>query len=107
MEQKLEELSKKLEQALHVMNRDSLYRDKGSAGMSISMTCKWHDGLPKTVTWTSGYPDESLEDILYGVYTCLIGLTWIPKSVLEGMREFAEDRLPEENYSEEDESEED
>lgn len=45
-------------------------------------------------TWESPYFDAPLEDILERFYGCCIAHGWQPITILEGLKEFAEDRLP-------------
>ncbi|MBP5724826.1 MAG: hypothetical protein J6X18_14785 [Bacteroidales bacterium] len=45
------------------------------------------------ISWESPYTDASMEDLLYAFYGLCVGATWLPKTVLENMRDFAEEHL--------------
>jgi hypothetical protein len=47
-----------------------------------------------TVSWEHDFRDASLETVLDGVCTCLIGLGWERDSILQSMENYAYDRLP-------------
>lgn len=46
-----------------------------------------------TSAWESPYFDVPLEDILEGFYGCCISQGWLPITLLNGMREFVNDRI--------------
>ena len=64
-------------------------------GTELKMSVAWKGEKPTTVTYRSEYPDETLESIIHGFYTCLIGHTWAPETVIQGMKDFVEARLEE------------
>jgi len=51
----------------------------------------------KKVVWEIPYNDANLDDWLQGFLTCMVGITFNEKQVLRGMKEFAEERLSDEN----------
>ena len=51
----------------------------------------------KKVVWEIPYNDANLDDWLHGFLTCMVGITFNEQQVLRGMKEFAEERLPDEN----------
>lgn len=57
----------------------------------ITMTIKWSDEPATEVSYKLGYADTTLEDMLHGVVTCLIGLTWSNETILQGMRKYIEE----------------
>ena len=44
-------------------------------------------------TWESDRDDHSIDEVLNGFMGTLIAQTWLPITVLEGMRDFAQDQL--------------
>ena len=44
-------------------------------------------------SYESPYADASMEDLLYAFYGLCVAATWLPKTVLENMRDFAEEHL--------------
>jgi hypothetical protein len=65
--------------------------DRKEAYTEIIMSNKWPGDPPFVITYKSGYADESLDNILHGVVTCLIGLTWSKKNIIQGMRKYIEE----------------
>lgn len=65
--------------------------NRKEAYTEIIISNKWPNDPPLVVTYKSGYADESLENILHGVVTCLTGLTWSKESIIKGMREYIEE----------------
>lgn len=64
---------------------------KNEAYTEITMSNKWPDDPPMVVTYKSGYADETIENVLHGIVTCLIGLTWSKETIIKGMREYIEE----------------
>lgn len=62
-------------------------------GVKLTLSVRWPDELGKQTEWYSEYPDATLEDILTGVVACLTGATFIPETIYQGMKEFAESNL--------------
>lgn len=50
------------------------------------------------VSWEVPYSDSQVQDLCQAFYSLLIGVTYSPETVLEGMKSFAEERLPEEEF---------
>lgn len=50
----------------------------------------------KKITWEIPYNDANLDDWIHGFITCMVGITFNEQQVLRGMKEYAEERLPEE-----------
>lgn len=44
-------------------------------------------------TWETGRDDHSIDEVLNGFMGTLVAQTWLPITVLEGMRDFAEEQL--------------
>lgn len=44
-------------------------------------------------TWETDRNDHSIDEVLNGFMGTLIAQTWLPITVLEGMKDFAEDQL--------------
>ena len=63
------------------------------------ITVENNEIVEKKITWEIPYNDANLDDWLQGFLTCMIGITFSENQVLEGMKEFAEERLPEENFN--------
>lgn len=38
--------------------------------------------------------DASMEDMVHAFYTACVGITFLPETILEGMRDYAESNLP-------------
>lgn len=55
----------------------------------------------KKIVWEIPYNDATLDDWLQGFLACMVGITFSETTVLKGMLEFAEERLPAENDCEE------
>ena len=45
------------------------------------------------IYWESPYSNASMEDLLYAFYGLCVAATWLPKTVLENMQDFAEEHL--------------
>lgn len=54
----------------------------------------------KKIIWEIPYNDANLEDWIHGFVTCMVGITFNENQVLEGMREYVNERLPEKYYEE-------
>lgn len=63
------------------------------------ITVENNEIVEKKITWEIPYNDTNLDDWLQGFLTCMIGITFNETQVLEGMKAFAEERLPEENFN--------
>jgi hypothetical protein len=48
----------------------------------------------KKIVWEIPYNDATLDDWLHGFLTCMVGITFSEETVLRGMRDFVEERLP-------------
>ena len=58
-------------------------------GTVVAASCRWPDDPHGNMTiWKSEAPDANLQDIIHGFYTTLIGLTFSPQTVINGMAEF-------------------
>lgn len=66
------------------------------------ITVENNEIVEKKITWEIPYNDTNLDDWLQGFLTCMIGITFNENQVLEGMKAFAEERLPEENFNDTD-----
>lgn len=55
-------------------------------------------GYGETMSWETDHSDVTIDELLQGVYGCLIGLTWTPEVILNGMKEWAEENLETINY---------
>ena len=83
-------------------------KNKEFTGTEIKMTVGWRDELPTTVTYSSPYPDETIENIIHGFVTCMVGHTWHIDTVLEAMRDYVDEHMPLDDEEEvEDEDQED
>ena len=51
------------------------------------------DNYDYTVTWEVPYSDTSLDDLLQGFVSCLVGVTYSEENILRGMYEYAKERL--------------
>lgn len=49
-----------------------------------------------TVTWETLHSDVSIEEMINAFYTLCIGITFVPSTVLQGMKDFVESKLEEE-----------
>jgi len=47
-------------------------------------------------TWEIPYSDSNLNEIFSGFIGCLVGITYHENQILKAMKEYAEERLPEE-----------
>lgn len=56
------------------------------------------------IQWESPHSDASMEDLLYAFYGLCVAATWSPKTILENMRDFAEERLEFMQYKEEEDN---
>ena len=50
----------------------------------------------KKVTYELPYSDTTLDELIQGFIGCLVTLTWNENIVLEGLKDYAEERLPDE-----------
>ena len=67
------------------------------------MTVENNEVHEKKVVWEIPYNDANLEDWIHAFVTCMVGITFNEQQVLEGMLEYAEERLPKE-YDDEEEA---
>lgn len=44
-----------------------------------------------TVTWEQPYNDVPINEIIHGFYTCLIGSTYLPCTIIDAMKDFVEE----------------
>ena len=58
-------------------------------GLRLSLT-----NYGKTITFSSPYDDEPIEDIIHAFYSLMIGVTWSPEQVITAMSEFVEEHTP-------------
>ena len=58
-----------------------------------------------TTTWETPYSDCNVEDILWGLYGLMTGQTFIPTSIIEGMKDFVEEHSDYQFYVPEPETE--
>ena len=63
---------------------------KNGRGVRVSVTTKWESDSAKKTIYESGSPDETLENIIHGFVTCLIGQTWHLDTIIEGLKEYIE-----------------
>ena len=47
----------------------------------------------KKVIWEIPYNDANLNDWIHGFVTCMVGITFSEDQVIRGMKEYAEERL--------------
>lgn len=59
-----------------------------------------------TTTWETPYTDCTVEDILWGLYGLMTGQTFIPSSIIEGMKDFVEEHSDYQFYLKDNNSEE-
>ena len=64
------------------------------------MTVENNEVHEKKVIWEIPYNDANLEDWIHAFVTCMVGITFNEQQVLEGMLEYAEERLPNEDEDE-------
>ena len=69
-------------------------------GVTLSMIVKWRDKLPRYMTYHTEYPDVDIDDILNGFLAIMVGQTWNPQMVLCCMRDFANERLEDDENTE-------
>lgn len=69
-------------------------------GVTLSMIVKWRDELPRYMTYHTEYPDANIDDILNGFLAIMVGQTWNPQIVLRCMRDFANERLEDDENTE-------
>lgn len=60
-------------------------------GITLTLQSKWDRHPLKTMSWHSDAPDESLEDIVNGFFSCLVGLTWHPDSIIQEFKNFVDE----------------
>ena len=60
------------------------------------------ESFENTVTWESPHSDVNMEDLLSAFYGLCIAVTWMPQTVLEEMKAFAESHLEVLNLNKED-----
>lgn len=67
------------------------------------MTVENNEMHEKKIVWEIPYNDANLDDWIHGFVTCMVGITFSENQVLEAMRDYAEERLPQddEEYNEE------
>ena len=67
------------------------------------MTVENNEVHEKKIVWEIPYNDANLDDWIHGFVTCMVGITFSENQVLEAMRDYAEERLPQddEEYNEE------
>ena len=73
--------------------------DKLECGTRVTISNAWKDYPIVKMTWESGAPDTPINEVLEGIFGCLVGLTWSPNVILNAMKDFVEEKLP--NDSEE------
>ena len=52
----------------------------------------------KKITWEIPYNDANLDDWIHGFITCMVGITFNEEQVLRGMRDYANERLNDDEY---------
>lgn len=57
----------------------------------MNMSIKWPDEEPTVISYHSGYPDETLENVIHAFVTCLVGHTYAYKTIINGLKEYVED----------------
>jgi len=60
------------------------------------MTVENNEMHEKKITWEIPYNDANIDDWIHGFVTCMVGITFNEQQVLEAMRDYAEERLPQE-----------
>jgi len=58
------------------------------------MTVENNQMHEKKVVWEVPYNDTTLDDWIHAFVTCMVGITFNEQQILEGMRDYVEDRLP-------------
>ena len=65
-------------------------------GITITVKQVWKENpcedLNTTITWRSEHPDENIENLVHGMFTCLVGLTFDPITVLRNFKDFVLER---------------
>lgn len=57
------------------------------------ITVENNESHEKKVVWEIPYNDATLEDWIHGFVTCMVGLTFSQKNILEGLRDYANEWL--------------
>ena len=65
-------------------------------GITITVKQVWKENpcedLNTTITWRSEHPDEHIENLVHGMFTCLVGLTFDPITILKNFKDFVLER---------------
>lgn len=64
----------------------------------ISLTAKTDFA---TMNWESPEWDAGIDDWCHAFFSLMVGVTFSPETVLRGMKEFAENNLPDERFEDE------
>lgn len=72
---------------------DSGKRENQGCKMSLIMN-------DSKMSWETGQWDCGMEELLEAFYGLCVGQTFCPETVLKGMKEFVEERMPEEEEDE-------
>ena len=63
-----------------------MYNEKSKTKLTL-------ENYGNTMSWESPYNDVSMDNLLYAFYGLCVAATWNPRTVLEGMRDFVDERL--------------
>ena len=72
------------------MNPHEVYSKEEPAYLEVN-------NYDNTIRISTPHHDSTIDDWIQMFYTAMVGVTFHPEQVLEAMREFAEERLPEED----------